>query len=310
MICPAWIGSGYIDHTGNHMKRELLTDDELRELLMQRKIRSREARVAAYRAAGRIVDAENAPINDDLIYNPDTKTIERHSGGKVIRRIDVILLIIEILAVIGIIFLLGRGSSILRNLNDEAARAFAVPTVTPTALIQAVVLPGGHTAPDAVGNASFNENEIPEHLRGLVSVQAAASVPVDNDTGRIIRVGVPAIGVDAPVVQGDDWEALKTGVGLNASSGIPGKPGNVILSGHNDIFGQVFRELDRLVPGDEILLLTEKNAYTYIVTGTQIVQPSQVEVMRQTEDSTLTLISCYPYLVDTQRIVVSAILRQ
>ena len=58
------------------------------------------------------------------------------------------------------------------------------------------------------------------------------------------------------------------------------------------------------------MLLTEKNAYTYIVTGTQVVQPSQVEVMRQTEDSTLTLISCYPYLVDTQRIVVSASLRQ
>ena len=292
------------------MKRELLTDDELRELLMQRKIRSREARVAAYRASGRVIDAENAPINEDLIYNTETKTIERQSGGKAFRRIDVILLVIEILAVIGIIFLLGRGSSILKTLNDEAARAFAVPTITPTALIQAVVLPGGHTAPDAVGNAAFNENEIPEHLRGLVSVRAADPAPVDSDAGRIIRVGIPGIGVDAPVVQGDDWEALKTGVGLNASSGIPGKPGNVILSGHNDIFGQVFRELDRLVPGDEILLLTEKNAYTYIVTGTQIVQPSQVEVMRQTEDSTLTLISCYPYLVDTQRIVVSAVLRQ
>ena len=184
-----------------------------------------------------------------------------------------------------------------------------MPTPAPTALIQAVVLPGGHTAPDAIGNASFNENEIPEHLRGLVNIQATAPVPVDNSTGRIIRIGIAAINVDAPVVQGDDWEALKTGVGLNAGSGIPGKSGNVILSGHNDIFGQVFRDLDRLVPGDEIVLLTEKNAYTYIVTGTQIVQPSQVEVVRQTEDSTLTLISCYPYLIDTQRIVVSARLK-
>ena len=135
-------------------------------------------------------------------------------------------------------------------------------------------------------------------------------IPVDSSSGRIIRIGIPVIGVDAPVVQGDDWEALKTGVGLNASSSVPGKPGNIILSGHNDIFGQVFRELDRLKPGDEIMLLTEKNSFSYSVTGTQIVQPSQVEVMRQTEDSTLTLISCYPYLVDTQRIVVSAILRQ
>lgn len=292
------------------MKREQLTDDELRELLMQRKIRSREARVSAYRASGRVIDADNAPINEDLIYNTETQRIERVSGGRTIRRIDIILLIIEIAAVIAVVILIGRGSSILRNLNEEASRAFSVPTVTPTALIQAVVLPGGHTAPDAVGNAVFNENEIPEHLRGLVSVRATPVMPVDSSAGRIIRIGIPAINVDAPVVQGDDWEALKTGVGLNAESGLPGKPGNVILSGHNDIFGQVFRELDRLKAGDEIMILTEKNAYTYLVTGTQIVQPSQVEVMRQTEDSTLTLISCYPYLVDTQRIVVSAALKQ
>ncbi len=292
------------------MKREQLTDDELRELLMQRKIRSREARVAAYRAAGRIVDPDNAPIHEDLIYNTETKRVERVNSGRAFRKIDLILLGIEVLALIGVILLLGRGSSILRALNDEASRAFAMPTVTPTALIQAVVLPGGHTAPDAVGNAMFNESEIPEHLRGLVSIQPTAVIPIDSDAGRIIRIRIPAINVDAPVVQGDDWEALKTGVGLNASSSVPGKSGNVILSGHNDIFGQVFRDLDRLVPGDEVMLLTEKNAFTYIVTGNQIVQPSQVEVMRQTEDSTLTLISCYPYLVDTQRFIVSASLRQ
>ena len=132
------------------MKREQLSDDELRELLMQRKIRSREARVSAYRASGRVINADDAPINEDLIYNTETKTIERVSGGRTIRRIDLILLIVEILAVIGVVILLGRGSSILRDLNEEASRAFNVPTVTPTALIQPVVLRGGHTAPDAV----------------------------------------------------------------------------------------------------------------------------------------------------------------
>ena len=287
-----------------------LSDEELHELLMERKIRGREARVSAYRAAGRVVDPESAPINEDLFYNTETKTIERVSGSRAFRKVDIILLLVEIAAVIGIVLLLGRGSAILKDLNDEAAKAFVMPTVTPTALIQAVVLPGGHTAPDAVGNASFNEGEIPDHMRGLVSVQASEPINIDSDTGMLVRITIPSIGVDAPVVQGDDWESLKTGVGLNASSGIPGKSGNVILSGHNDIFGQVFRELDRLRPGDEVSLLTEKNAYTYIVTGTQIVQPSQVEVMRQTEESTLTLISCYPYLIDTQRIVVSAQLCQ
>ncbi len=185
-----------------------------------------------------------------------------------------------------------------------------MPTVTPTPMIRAVVLPGGHTAPDASGSSSFNEEEIPEHLRSLVNVRSTETPPVVSEDGAVIRIGIPAIGVDAPVMQGDDWESLKSGVGMNASSGLPGKPGNIILSGHNDIFGQVFRELDQLQPGDEILLLTEKNAYTYTVSGTEIVEPTQVDVMRQTEESTLTLISCYPYLVDTQRIVVTAVLRQ
>ena len=104
------------------MKREQLTDDELRELLMQRKIRSREARVAAYRASGRIADPENAPINDDLIYNTETGRIEHRSGGRTFRRIDVILLVIEILALIGVIVLSGTVMKITHNYVDRKIR--------------------------------------------------------------------------------------------------------------------------------------------------------------------------------------------
>lgn len=291
-------------------KNDRLTDEELREMLMRRKIRGREARIASYRASGRVVDPEHAPVNSDLVWNSETKKTARRGVGLPFRVLDAVLLLVEIAAVVGIIFLLARGGSILYTLNEEASSAFAMPTVTPTPMIRAVVLPGGHTAPDASGSSSFNEEEIPEHLRSLVNVRSTETPTVTGEDGAVIRIGIPAIGVDAPVMQGDDWESLKSGVGMNASSGLPGKPGNIILSGHNDIFGQVFRELDQLQPGDEILLLTEKNAYTYTVSGTEIVEPTQVDVMRQTEESTLTLISCYPYLVDTQRIVVTAVLRQ
>jgi sortase A len=41
-----------------------------------------------------------------------------------------------------------------------------------------------------------------------------------------------------------------------------------------------------------------------------LVDPDQVEVMDPTPNETITLISCYPYLVDTQRIVVKALLQQ
>lgn len=282
-----------------------MTDDELYDQLIQRKCSGREARIAAFRAAGRIVDEESAPINSELVLPGERRSVERVHKQSFTRKIDKVLLFIEILAVIGIVVILVKGTRILRTMNQEAAQAFVMPTLTPTALVQAVVLPGGHTAPDEGGNTVFNESEIPEHLRSLVNV-SATSVP-KMDTGEsLIRISIPSIDVDAPIVNGDNWEALKTGVGLNASSCRPGEPGNVILSGHNDIFGEVFRNLDQLKTGDKVLLLTEKNAYTYTVTNTQIVSPNQVDVLDQTKDRTLTLISCYPYLVDTQRFVVTA----
>jgi sortase A len=280
-----------------------LTEDELRLRLMQKKMIGRDARIASYRASGRVVDAQNAPINAELSWNPDKGISESDVKAPPKKRFDKILLSIELLAVAGVIVMLLIGTQILQNINRESAKSMILPTLTPTALIQAVVLPGGHTPPDASGVGQFNESEIPEHLRGIVSVVPEKPVLAPG-TEQIVRLRIPAINVDAPVVQGDDWESLKLGVGLNHFSPLPGQPGNVVLSGHNDIFGQVFRDLDQLKPGDEIIVLTEKNAYTYNVQNTEVVLPHQVEVMAQTTDETITLISCYPYLVDDKRIII------
>jgi sortase A len=80
----------------------------------------------------------------------------------------------------------------------------------------------------------------------------------------------------------------------------------LVLSAHDDVFGEIFRNLDRLQPGDQVLLFTAQQQYVYIVTSSQIVAPTQVDVMNSTSVPTLTLISCYPYMVDKNRIVVFA----
>jgi sortase A len=116
---------------------------------------------------------------------------------------------------------------------------------------------------------------------------------------------IPSLWNDAaPIVQGDGWEQLKKGVGQFIGSTNPGERGNLILSAHNDIFGELFRDLDQLKPGDEILIQTSTQDYSYFVTGTRIVEPTEVSVLEPTAKPTITLISCYPYLVDNQRIVV------
>ena len=80
----------------------------------------------------------------------------------------------------------------------------------------------------------------------------------------------------------------------------------MVLSAHNDIYGEIFRHLDKLAPGDEVVVSTSRQSYTYVVNEIRVVDPTDVWVMDPTEHASLTLISCYPYLINNKRIVVFA----
>ena len=58
--------------------------------------------------------------------------------------------------------------------------------------------------------------------------------------------------------------------------------------------------------GDEVFIYTQQAKFTYTVKNKRVVEPTEVSVLQPTTESTLTLITCYPYLVDTQRLVVFA----
>ena len=207
-------------------------------------------------------------------------------------------------AVISLVFILFTIATIIRNMNKVEASTSNIST-TPTAIISAIVLPSGHTPPDAPGGAQPNEAEIPAHLLPLY--QSMSNIPIPTPgVEQAIQLQIPAITVDAPVVQGDGWEQLKKGVAQHIGSANPGESGNVVFSAHNDVYGELFRNLDQLKPGDQVMLYTQQRQYVYVVDRTEIVEPTTVEVMASTGAPTVTLISCYPYLVDKQRIVVFA----
>jgi len=293
---------------------EDLTIGELRRLLMEKRRNVRQERLDHYRRTGRVIQlaSNQAP---ELDINPviETPADEELAPVKKIspRRnwADRFLLAVEVIAVLGLIAIILSGFGILRDLNAEFAAALEQPTMAPTPLVMAVVLPSGHTPPDTNGNTRPNEAEIPEHLRPMV--QSIKDLPIPPASPeQAIRIQIPALNVDAPVVQGDGWEQLKKGVGQHIGSPDPGETGNMVFSAHNDVYGEIFRYLDQLQPGDEILVFTQQRQYTYIVRNTQVVEPTQVEVMAATSKPTTTLISCYPYLKDTQRIVVFADLKK
>ena len=62
----------------------------------------------------------------------------------------------------------------------------------------------------------------------------------------------------------------------------------------------------QLSPGDEINVSTQRQKYIYIVRETKIVKPTDVWVLEPTEFASITLMSCYPYRVNTKRIAVFA----
>jgi sortase A len=284
---------------------EDMSVEELRRLLIEKRRGARRERLEHFKRTGRVVDVTpdvSAPVVDTLEGSSDQPQVPASKRRRVMDRI---LLAVEVLAVMGLVGVLISGLGILRDLNKEVASALIQETLTPTPLVMAVVLPSGHTPPDAQGNTRPNLDEIPAHLQPMV--QSLASIPIPTAApDQAIRIQIPAIPIDAPVVQGDGWEQLKKGVGQNIGSANPGQNGNVILSAHNDVYGELFRFLDKLQPGDQVILYTQQRQYVYIVDRTALVEPTAVEVMAGTGSPTVTLISCYPYLVDKQRIVVFA----
>ena len=295
---------------------EDLSEQELRRLLLDKRHDARQKRLERFRRTGRAVrlapdlppaafDEWRTQVPVEEQTNRPEKKVERRPRRR--SWYDGILLLVEILAIFGLAGIIFNVFGVWQMLNqDVAAAQHPQIQMTPTSLITAVVLPSGHTPPSAAGGPQFNEAEIPEHLRPLV--QSIANLPVPTQSPQqAIGIEIPAIGVPyTAVVQGDSWDQLKKGVGQHVGSANPGENGNVVLSGHDDIYGEVFKRLDELRPGDQVVLWTPQQRYIYLVENTLIVAPTQVDVMNSTGDPTVTLISCYPYMVDNKRIVVFA----
>ena len=211
---------------------------------------------------------------------------------------DRLLLLLELAALVGLIFVVFSTLSSLRVLNKEVAEALepergATPVATP-----ATVLPGGSLPPGSEGT-------VPDQLRHLV--EPGASIPIPTPGPRqASRIIIPAIEIDVPVVEGDGWEELKMGAGHRIGSANPGERGNVVVSGHNDVYGEIFRYLEDLNIGNEVIVYAGDTPYSYLVAAKMVVEPAEVSLLEPTPNATLTLITCYPYMIDTQRLVIIA----
>lgn len=144
----------------------------------------------------------------------------------------------------------------------------------------------------------------------------SATFPQPRASERPNSLVVPGVMLDQPIHEGairQQYDVLNKGVWRHPDSTTPDKGGNTVLVGHRFSYTTprgVFYFLDRVKVGDEIAVFWKGSGYTYKVTSTAVVPPTDTSVVAPTTDSRLTLFTCTPLWSPKDRLVVVAELEQ
>jgi len=101
-----------------------------------------------------------------------------------------------------------------------------------------------------------------------------------------------------------EWVVPENAAGWHQNSALPGHEENVVLSGHHNIKGKVFRYVVDLEPGDEITLYVGDIPYVYHVSEKYILKEAGMPLSTRKKnaqwimpsgDERVTLVTCWPY---------------
>jgi sortase (surface protein transpeptidase) len=140
----------------------------------------------------------------------------------------------------------------------------------------------------------------------------------------IAKLQFPRIGKEVLVVEGVGAETLREGPGRYPSTAYLGGPGNAAVAGHRSTYGAPFGDLDKLRPGDEVVVETPLGVAVYEVMdprlafglwiervrdvgpGYVVVGPEDGYVLSDVGDDRLTLTACHPRFSASERLIVAA----
>lgn len=152
---------------------------------------------------------------------------------------------------------------------------------------------------------------------------AAIDPTVNTNVSETNKLIIPKLNIDVPVhfgISNDTHtinKAMEEGVAhfmVPGAAAFPGQVGNTVVTGHSagDIYSSnqykfIFSGLERLVEGDLIYIDYNKVRYTYRMTGSKTVEPTDVDSLRYTGDKAiLTLITCWPLGTSRYRLLIFA----
>jgi sortase A len=120
-----------------------------------------------------------------------------------------------------------------------------------------------------------------------------AAAPAIVSEGNVLgQLEIPSLGMKVIVDEGVSNRVLRRAVGHVPQTALPGQWGNIVLAGHRDTF---FRPLRKIQAGDAIALKTPTGNFEFRVESTVVTAPTDVQLMKPTEDRMLTLVTCFPF---------------
>jgi len=190
----------------------------------------------------------------------------------------------------------------------DATPAAAITAPARTTVVTTTSPPPTSTSSTTTSSTSTSTTIAPTTTAVPATLPDPESPPADPRAAEALtQVGtieIPKIGVSKSMYEGITLTTLDHGPGHWPGTAMPGQLGNVVIAGHRVSHDKPFRNIDKLVPGDDVIMTTADGSFDYKVTSTEIVNPDALWIVDQTPDYTATLFACHPPGSTRQRIVV------
>lgn len=137
-------------------------------------------------------------------------------------------------------------------------------------------------------------------IAGVKGEAAKARILADRFKPHLIeghaigRIKIDRIGLDIVVVEGTNTSSLQKGPGHYRATPIPGQAGTVAIAGHRTTYLAPFRHIDQIRNGDQIRIEMPYAAFTYTVYKHEIVDPSDVGILKPVGFDQLVMTACDP----------------
>jgi LPXTG-site transpeptidase (sortase) family protein len=173
------------------------------------------------------------------------------------------------------------------NAVNQVEEAILAASISSTTELDSRTIEDGHVTTEIDGHSLTHETD-------YWSAHRKERYREELVTSELLGIlEIPQIDVKVAIFDKATETHLNKGVArVLGTSSLAGE-GNLSIAGHRDSF---FRNLGQLVVGDEMKVNDMKgNTFTYQVVKSWIVKPTDTHVLNKTENSSITLITCYPF---------------